>query len=150
MVSSVQSHNHSHSHSHNVGISRSRSIEEETSGFEFHKARSALMSGFSKPAPSKWDDAQKWIASPNSSRGGRGKRGGRQSTAKVVMEVVEDVDGKKADVSEIKREISGGEKAGARNWASEGYHPAADSCTKSTMIVENSISFSAAGTEACI
>lgn len=133
MVSSVQNHN--------VAISRARSLEDDTLGFEFHKARS-MMPGFSKPAPSKWDDAQKWIASPNSNRVVKGKKSGRQSVTKVVMEVKEDLDGKRVDGSEIKREI--GEIKGG-NWESEVCHPGVDSCAKMPMIVESSISKSAAG-----
>ncbi|KAA0035976.1 hypothetical protein IC582_024160 [Cucumis melo] len=78
-----------------------------TSTFEFQKSeRSARvpLGPFSKPAPSKWDDAQKWIASPTSNRpktgqsqtqGGHlfGSRklgiglGSRQPSLKVVVEV---------------------------------------------------------------
>ena len=146
MVSSVQECSISlKGQNHNVAVSRSRSLEEDPLGFEFHKAKTALMSGFSKPAPSKWDDAQKWIASPNSNRVSKGKKSGRQSVTKVVMEVVEDVDARRIDASEIKREI--GEEKGDK-WVSEPY-PAVDSCVKSTLIVENSFSQSAAGKEAC-
>ena len=145
MVSSVQECSTSvKSHNHNAAISRVRSLDEDPSGFEFHKARTALMSGFSKPAPSKWDDAQKWIASPNSNRVSKGKKSGRQSVTKVVMEAVEDVDARRTDSSEIKREI-GGEKGD--KWVSEP-HPAVDSCVKSALTMENSISQSAAGKEA--
>ncbi|KAJ0037590.1 hypothetical protein Pint_22570 [Pistacia integerrima] len=51
---------------------------------------------FSKPAPSKWDDAQKWIASPNSNRPRNQvtgvRKGGisRQSSTKVLLEVQTD------------------------------------------------------------
>ncbi|KAJ0095963.1 hypothetical protein Patl1_15748 [Pistacia atlantica] len=51
---------------------------------------------FSKPAPSKWDDAQKWIASPNSNRPRNPvtgvRKGGisRQSSTKVLLEVQTD------------------------------------------------------------
>ena len=74
--------------------------------FEFQKAERGLqraLAPFSKPAPSKWDDAQKWIASPTSNRtkngqphgqGGVGLRknnqfgyGSRQTSMKVVVEV---------------------------------------------------------------
>ncbi|WVZ22094.1 hypothetical protein V8G54_000638 [Vigna mungo] len=43
-----------------------------SSVFEFQKAERSTqrvpVRPFSKPAPSKWDDAQKWIASPTSNR----------------------------------------------------------------------------------
>ncbi|KAK1274276.1 hypothetical protein QJS04_geneDACA009875 [Acorus gramineus] len=88
---------------------------------------------FSKPAPSKWDDAQKWIASPTSNRGKPGPPprksgflgygGGRM---KVVVEVsperqafgVEEIDTKRIDSSRAE-EGSGGVKA--VNWGSQGY-----------------------------
>lgn len=80
------------------------SITTPSSVFEFQKAeRRAVLAPFSKPAPSKWDDAQKWIASPTSNRtkngqphgqGGVGLRkinqfgyGSRQTSMKVVVEV---------------------------------------------------------------
>ncbi|KVH97558.1 Remorin, C-terminal [Cynara cardunculus var. scolymus] len=70
------------------------------SPFEFQKAERAShrkpMAPFSKPAPSKWDDAQKWIASPTSNRpkneqslkkNSHGGHGNRQPITKVVVEV---------------------------------------------------------------
>lgn len=83
------------------------SITTPSSVFEFQKAERGLqraaLAPFSKPAPSKWDDAQKWIASPTSNRtkngqphgqGGVGLRknnqfgyGSRQTSMKVVVEV---------------------------------------------------------------
>lgn len=147
MVCSAQECPLSSMKNHNVGtatISRVRSLEEDPSGFEFHKARSsALLSGFSKPAPSKWDDAQKWIASPGSNRGGRGRKSGRQGGSKVVVEVEEDLESRRVDVSEIlKREIGGEEEAEKEgNWV-------VDPCGKeATIIVESSIAESAASKE---
>ncbi|KAI3921097.1 hypothetical protein MKX01_036076 [Papaver californicum] len=78
--------------------------------FEFQKSekaaphRAASFSSLSKPAPSKWDDAQKWIASPISNRSKTGQSqaqtagsrktgflgyGSRQTSMKVVTEVPE-------------------------------------------------------------
>ncbi|RID60261.1 hypothetical protein BRARA_F03429 [Brassica rapa] len=86
--------------------------------FEFQKDKAAQRlptRSFSKPAPSKWDDAQKWIASPTSSNrpktaaGGQvhvSKKGpgfGRQSSMKIPLEV-EEPDTKRIDVSQVKKE----------------------------------------------
>ncbi|KAK7359554.1 hypothetical protein VNO77_01515 [Canavalia gladiata] len=108
-----------------------------SSMFEFQKAERAPqrvpVGPFSKPAPSKWDDAQKWIASPTSNRpktvqtqgqgghvgprkvGGLGY-GSRQSSMKVVVEVpdqreiaLDEPDTKQIDTNQTKME-SGGEK----------------------------------------
>ncbi|KAJ6837291.1 uncharacterized protein M6B38_122120 [Iris pallida] len=107
---------------HNAATSSIRSLEEDDDGddgaaalsaFEFHKAAPAAAQRppFSKPAPSKWDDAHKWLASSNPNRrsskekrsgGGGGGHRSRTSAMKVVME---DVDTKRVDPSEIKREI---------------------------------------------
>ncbi|KAJ0240458.1 Remorin family protein [Hirschfeldia incana] len=73
---------------------------------------------FSKPAPSKWDDAQKWIASPTSNRpktGGQvhvSKKGGpsfgRQSSMKILeVAAAEEPDTKRIDVSQVKKETGG-------------------------------------------
>lgn len=94
-------------------------------GFEFQRAersqhhRSTLMPPFSKPAPSKWDDAQKWIASPTSSKHGKGgipqlKKtgfmgyGGRQYAAasKVILEVPEEAATKKMDPNQGRKDTS--------------------------------------------
>ncbi|XP_019464692.1 PREDICTED: uncharacterized protein LOC109363001 isoform X1 [Lupinus angustifolius] len=97
--------------------------------FEFQRAERAPqrvpMGPFSKPAPSKWDDAQKWIASPTSNRpkigqtegqvgprkvGGLGY-GSRQSSIKVVVEVpdpreivLDEPDTKQIDTNQTKME----------------------------------------------
>lgn len=81
------------------------SMSVSSSVFEFQKAdrapQRAPLAPFSKPAPSKWDDAQKWIASPTSNlvksgqhNQGIGYRkasqfgyGSRQTSAKEVVEV---------------------------------------------------------------
>ncbi|KAJ3693926.1 hypothetical protein LUZ60_009406 [Juncus effusus] len=102
--------------------------ESVASNFEFHKdnrnpnpnpSRSpAAVPPFSKPAPSKWADAQKWIASPNLNRVGRhGKKqdraglglGLKNPVTKVVLEAtMEEPDTKRVDyTSQEKREIVG-------------------------------------------
>ncbi|ONK71087.1 uncharacterized protein A4U43_C04F4590 [Asparagus officinalis] len=114
---------------YNLASSRVRAQEDDSfdldnlSSFEFHKTaervphRSSLMAPFSKPAPSKWDDAQKWISSPNRmSKGGGGglqpKRsslggyGSRSLGSKVVLEVTDEVDTKKMDTGQAKKDIS--------------------------------------------
>ncbi|KAG6524426.1 uncharacterized protein LOC122045991 [Zingiber officinale] len=99
--------------------------DSASAGFEFQKAertqslppnRSTATAGlvppFSKPAPSKWDDAQKWIASPTSNRGGnkgggggQARKGGlagyitRQASSKFVLDAVEEADTKRVDVN---------------------------------------------------
>ncbi|KAG1359493.1 remorin 4.1 [Cocos nucifera] len=138
-----------------LSSSRIRSQEEDSfdsdgvsSAFEFHKGerashRSALMPPFSKPAPSKWDDAQKWIASPNLNRpykasGVQPKKtekfgyGSRQSSTKVVMEITEDADTKRIDPSQEKRGF-GGQKA--VNSIPNSYQ-VVDSCAKPGIVVE--------------
>lgn len=114
--------------------------------FEFQKAERASqrvpMGPFSKPAPSKWDDAQKWIASPTSNRpktgqtqelGGQGRPrkvgglgyGSRQPSMKVVVEVpdqreiaLDEPDTKQIDTNQTKME-SGGQKF--VNWEADPY-----------------------------
>ncbi|CAH8387529.1 unnamed protein product [Eruca vesicaria subsp. sativa] len=90
--------------------------------FEFQKtekdkaAQRVPTRSFSKPAPSKWDDAQKWIASPTSNRPKTGqvhvpgsKKGpsfGRQSSLKIleVASGLEEPDTKRIDVSQVRKE----------------------------------------------
>lgn len=112
--------------------------------FEFQKAERAPprvpVGPFSKPAPSKWDDAQKWIASPTSNRpktgqsqgqGGHavprkvGGLGSRQASMKVVVEVpdqkeigLDEPDTKQIDANQTKME-SGGQKF--VNWDDDPY-----------------------------
>lgn len=102
--------------------------------FEFQKSERAPqragLAPFSKPAPSKWDDAQKWIASPTSSRSNNGQpqghtgvglrrnstygHGSRQPAMKVVVEVPdqtlipwEDLETKRMESSQENKEIGG-------------------------------------------
>ncbi|KAI3744114.1 hypothetical protein L1987_57190 [Smallanthus sonchifolius] len=87
--------------------------------FEFQKTERAShrkpMAPFSKQAPSKWDDAQKWIASPTSSRVKtepsvkKTSHGNRQPITKTVVEVCdqrlvpyEEPDTKQIDLSHSK------------------------------------------------
>ncbi|CAN7044263.1 hypothetical protein BRARA_B03091 [Brassica rapa] len=88
--------------------------------FEFQKAEKEKTTprmsvrSFSKPAPSKWDDAQKWIASPTANRPKTGqvqahasKKGpsfGRQCSIKIVDE---EPDTKRVDVSQVNKETGG-------------------------------------------
>ncbi|XVE74616.1 hypothetical protein DITRI_Ditri12bG0031700 [Diplodiscus trichospermus] len=118
--------------------------------FEFQKTERAPqrvpIGPFSKPAPSKWDDAQKWIASPtvNLPKTGQGgqvvgsRKGGnfgygRQSSTKVVVEVpdqrivaFEESDTKGIDTSHAKKD-NGVHKF--VNWESDPY-PIVDSYGK--------------------
>ncbi|RRT65703.1 hypothetical protein BHE74_00036608 [Ensete ventricosum] len=130
--------------------------ESASSGFEFQKAErppahrlttaAAFVPPFSKPAPSKWDDAQKWIASPTTNRGGskagggQTKKGGlagrmsRHAAAKVVLDV-EEVDTKRVDGCQASK------KAGdmkSVNWLTEPC-PVPDSGMKLGIAVENSV-----------
>ncbi|RRT42940.1 hypothetical protein B296_00051212 [Ensete ventricosum] len=152
------------SRDHAMGFPRVKPQEEDSfeaenvsSGFEFQKAErtpphrltaaAAFVPPFSKPAPSKWDDAQKWIASPTSNRGGskagggQARRGGlagyvsRQAAAKVVLDVVEEADTKRVDGSQTKKEIGGIKSA---NWVGEP-HPRLDLEVKPTVVVENPV-----------
>ncbi|PKA48113.1 Uncharacterized protein AXF42_Ash015876 [Apostasia shenzhenica] len=69
---------------------------------------------FAKPAPSKWDDAQKWIPVTTSIRQGKQMRmmgfmGGRQHAppAKVVFEIMGDSVTKRIDLNQARKEIGG-------------------------------------------
>ncbi|PKU83666.1 hypothetical protein MA16_Dca010059 [Dendrobium catenatum] len=76
------------------------------------------MPPFSKPAPSKWDDAQKWIASPMSNRQrglaqlkkmgfmGHGVRQ-QASSAKVILEVSDEAETKRIDLNQERKEMDG-------------------------------------------
>ncbi|XP_039041018.1 uncharacterized protein LOC120179511 [Hibiscus syriacus] len=110
--------------------------------FEFQKTerepQRVPLGPFSKPAPSKWDDAQKWIASPTANRPKAGLAGqgvgsrkegnvgyGRQSSSKVVVEVpdqrmvpFEEPDTKRVDMNHAKKD-DGMQKF--VNWESDSY-----------------------------
>jgi hypothetical protein len=125
-----------------------------SSVFEFQKTEKEKVNqrmpirSFSKPAPSKWDDAQKWIASPTANRPKTGqvqvpgsKKGpsfGRQSSMKIVEvaehRVVEEPDTKRIDVSQVKKDM--GNKFGS--WEVDSY-TTVDSYVKPVLMVENSI-----------
>ncbi|XP_072971560.1 uncharacterized protein [Typha angustifolia] len=128
------------------------SFDSESVGstFEFHKERgpnrSAIVPPFLKQAPSKWDDAQKWIASPTPSWSSKGSGaqskmmdkvvvggGSRQPAAKVVMEVMEEADTKRIDPNLARREIGGQKTA---NWVSDP-QPEVDSYAKNALVVDN-------------
>ncbi|CAK7326917.1 unnamed protein product [Dovyalis caffra] len=132
--------------------------------FDFQKAERAPqrvpLATFSKPAPSKWDDAQKWIPSPTWNRpktgqgqvqGGQGPRKmgnvlSRQPSTKVVVEVpeqkvvtFEEPDTKRVDSSQAKKE-TGVQKL--KSWEADSY-PIADSYGKPVLMIENSVGQSA-------
>ncbi|KAF9624087.1 hypothetical protein IFM89_007785 [Coptis chinensis] len=114
------------------------SASMSSSVFEFHKndraPPRAPFKQFSKHAPSKWDDAQKWIASPTSTRNkvGQSQAHGaqpiasrkppnpgftRQSSTKIVVEVpeqksvaFEEPDTKRIDSSQVAKKEGGGQK----------------------------------------
>ncbi|CAL9079864.1 unnamed protein product [Musa textilis] len=153
---------------HAVGAPRIRSQEEHSlksesvsSGFEFQKgertrphrltAAAAVVPPLSKPARSKWDDAEKWIVSPTSDRGAN-KAGGRQANTagltgsgsqptatKVVLEVVDEAAANRVDGSQAKTQISGIENV---NWAGEAC-ATLDSEVKLAVVVENPVADSA-------
>ncbi|KAF3432458.1 hypothetical protein FNV43_RR27198 [Rhamnella rubrinervis] len=145
------------------GMSVSSSI------FDFQKAeraaqRKPLAPPLSKPTKSKWDDAQKWIASPSNNRpktgqanvqGGQGvgsRKGAnlsyltRQPSTKVVVEVpdkkvlaFEEPDTKRIDTNQAKME-SWGQKL--VSWEANS-DPTADSYGKPVLMIENSVGESA-------
>ncbi|XP_010554351.1 PREDICTED: uncharacterized protein LOC104824101 [Tarenaya hassleriana] len=120
-----------------------------TSVFEFQKAEKAPqripIGPFSKPTPSKWDDAQKWIASPTPNRSKAGQiqvpgskkaptfgYGSRQFSMKMVevsdqkMVDFEEPHTKRIDVSEAKKV--------------DPYKTAVESYVKPVLMVENTVS----------
>ncbi|KAJ6771749.1 hypothetical protein OIU74_018066 [Salix koriyanagi] len=132
--------------------------------FDFQKAERAPqrvhLAPFSKQAPSKWDDAQKWIASPTWNlpktgqaqvQGGQGPRKmgnvlSRQPSTKVVVEVpeqkvvtFEEPDTKRVDTSQAKKE-TGLQKL--KSWEADSY-PIADYYDKPVHVIENSVGQSA-------
>lgn len=125
--------------------------------FEFQKAERAPqrvpVGPFSKPAPSKWDDAQKWIASPTSNRpkGGQGvnsrkAHGSKQPSTKVIVEFpdqrlvpFEEPDTKRIDPSHSKKESAGQKFV---SWEVDSY-PTADPYTKPVLMIENTTQESA-------
>jgi hypothetical protein len=145
------------------GMSMSSSV------FEFQKAERGAQRGplgpFSKPAPSKWDDAQKWIASPTSNRPkmglaqvhgeqGIGSRktasvgyGSWQPSTKVVVEVLDqsvvpfgEPDTKRIDTSQAKMNSAGTKCV---SWEDDHSYPIPDSYGQSVLMIENSVGESA-------
>ncbi|CAH9145799.1 unnamed protein product [Cuscuta epithymum] len=118
--------------------------------FEFQKADRAqrVPPGvpFSKPAPSKWDDAQKWIASPTSNRQRTQCGLGSRKSTKHVSDISdrrtviseEPADTKWIDSNQFKE--NGVQKY--VSWESES-HPVAESYGKETLVMENCIRESA-------
>lgn len=135
-----------------------------SSVFDFQKGERAPqkvpLAPFAKPAPSKWDDAQKWIASPTSTRPkhGQGNQGigsqkpsyfgyGLKPSAKVVTEVpdqtvalYEEPDTKQIDSSHKK----GNEMQKFVSWDS--YSCSSESYSKPVPMFENCIGESASKT----
>ncbi|PIA64120.1 hypothetical protein AQUCO_00201424v1 [Aquilegia coerulea] len=138
------------------------------SAFEFQKTdRAPPRKPFtSKPTPSKWDDAQKWIQSPTSSFN-RNKNGppqvhglqglasrktgflgySRQSSTKIVVEVpeqrpvsLEEPDTKRIDSSQLTKKEDGGQKF--VSWVPDQY-PIPESYSKPAVVFENSVAESA-------
>ncbi|XP_010680149.2 uncharacterized protein LOC104895366 isoform X2 [Beta vulgaris subsp. vulgaris] len=132
--------------------------------FEFQKAERGPprvpAAPFSKPAPSKWDDAQKWIASPTSNRPRTGQsnntqgarktnifgHGGRKPATKVVLEVPEEkaVAFEEPDMKRMDSNLA--KKANATQklvcWESDPYSHA-DLLGKTAPMIDNSLSESA-------
>ncbi|OWM77226.1 hypothetical protein CDL15_Pgr028863 [Punica granatum] len=119
-------------------------------------AQRASLAPFSKSLPSKWEDAQKWIASPTSNRSltGQAKDGqgvgsrktglfARQLSAKVVVEVPDHRTAASGE-PDTKRIDSSNECGGQRVVDWETYpNPAAEPYGKSVLMIENSIGESA-------
>lgn len=152
------------------GMSMSSSV------FEFQKAERGAhrvpLGAFSKPAPSKWDDAQKWIASPTSNRpkmglaqvhgglaqvhGGQGV-GSRKTTSvgygswqpstKVVVEVPDQkvVAFGEPDTKRIDTTQAKMDSAGTKfvSWEADLPYPIGDSYGKPVLMIENSVGESA-------
>ena len=140
------------------------SMSVSSSVFEFQKSdhrapQRVPLAPFSKPAPSKWDDAQKWIASPTSGHPKNGQvnqgiglrkfsqfgYGSRPSSTKVVVEVpdqrmvpYEEPDTKRIDSSQAKKE-TGVQKS--VSWDSNQF--ASESYSKPVPMMENCIGESA-------
>ncbi|XP_062172894.1 uncharacterized protein LOC133878360 isoform X3 [Alnus glutinosa] len=152
------------------GMSMSSSV------FEFQKAERGAhrvpLGAFSKPAPSKWDDAQKWIASPTSNRpkiglaqvhgglaqvhGGQGV-GSRKTTSvgygswqpstKVVVEAPDQkvVAFGEPDTKRIDTTQAKMDSAGTKfvSWEDDLPYPIGDSYGKPVLMIENSVGESA-------
>lgn len=141
------------------------SVSASAALFEFQKGERAAQRGgvapFSKPAPSKWDDAQKWIASPTSNRPKVGQVqsgiGGvvrkvsnfgnvnRQLNAKAALvdadqKIVadEEPDTKRIDLSHRKET----DEQNFVNWEKHSYE-ATDSCSKPLQMIESGYGHSA-------
>lgn len=59
-----------------------------------------MLTPFSKPTPSKWDDAEKWISSPNSNMNGNGKMNRKMG---LMVNKVVVVNQKKVDLSKVRK-----------------------------------------------
>ncbi|XP_076937219.1 uncharacterized protein LOC143604708 [Bidens hawaiensis] len=119
--------------------------------FEFQKTERGshrkIMAPFSKQAPSKWDDAQKWIASPTSSRVKtepsvkKVGHGNRQPVTKTVVEVCDQrlVTYAEPDTKQIDLSHSKEDKAHDVNWdGGYGSDNMVDSYSKAVLMVGDS------------
>ncbi|XP_077231249.1 uncharacterized protein LOC143864236 [Tasmannia lanceolata] len=122
-----------------------------SSAFEFQKEERAshrlLVTPFFKPAPSKWDDAQKWIGKPTSNRPNtrpsQMRVGQALASRKTAFDQrvvgTEEVDVKRIDPRQTNMEV-GVQKS--VNWVPN-LHPVAESYTKPALIIENIVADSA-------
>ncbi|KAK1425401.1 hypothetical protein QVD17_20753 [Tagetes erecta] len=120
--------------------------------FEFQKTERAShrkpMAPFSKQAPSKWDDAQKWIASPTSSRVKtepsmkKTSHGNRQTITKTVVEVSDQrlVPYEEPDTKQI--DLSHDKESNLQDWNWEGDEVSSkmvDSYSKAVVMMGDSV-----------
>lgn len=121
---------------------------DNASAFEFQRVERAQHRSsvplFSKSAPSKWDDAQKWIASPTSNRtkvtgsqlrkaGGGTMAHGNKPFAAKLLEVSEEADSKATDPGQFKRELP----MQRTTDLTPDLFPVADPHSKASIILEN-------------
>ncbi|XP_076928574.1 uncharacterized protein LOC143592567 [Bidens hawaiensis] len=120
--------------------------------FEFQKTERGShrkpMAPFSKQAPSKWDDAQKWIASPTSSRVKtepsvkKTSHGNRQPVTKTVVEVCDQrlVPYAEPDTKQIDLSHSKEDKGHDANWDGDYCSDnMADSYSKAVLMAGDSV-----------
>lgn len=133
--------------------------------FEFQKTERSShrksMVSFSKQAPSKWDDAQKWIASPTSNRvknepsvkkNNHVSHGNRQPVTKVVVEVPDQrlVPYEEPDTKQIDLIHSKDNKGQCVSWDGDYVKSTTvDSYSKSVLMIGDSVGDSASKTSFC-
>nr|AGC39090.1 remorin-4 protein [Dimocarpus longan]AGN88928.1 remorin-4 protein [Dimocarpus longan] len=150
-VKDVQSRIRSHHQDHPC-----LEYDNQVSLFEFQKGETQSQrphhpqrlphAPFSKPLPSKWDDAQKWIASPTSNRPRPhqlppSRKVSRQSSTKLLLEVpdYEEPDTKRIDTTQAKKDPGIPKFV---SWEADS-DPIADSYSKPVLMIENSVAESA-------